>query len=306
MSMESVSARRDGDAVPALSVAIPTRNRADKVKRAIESILANSVVDFELIVVDQSTDGQTREALATIDDKRLRYIPTDTVGVSVSRNIAVRASRADTIVFTDDDCVCDKEWLASIVAEYERDPTVMGVYGRVIPYGPPRAGMICPCINESTQRLVLEGPAIPHIALGGGNNMSFKKAVFRKVGLFVESLGPGTWLSHAEDTEFSYRVLWSRCKIVYSPAPLVQHDKWLDQAQFAELMKGAMRGLAVVFLKFSLRRDRLAFAQLLRTGYYLARNRMAIGSISVGLAYFAAGLLLGPVYSFIRPPRLAV
>jgi GT2 family glycosyltransferase len=153
---------------------------------------------------------------------------------------------------------------------------------------------------------VLEGPAIPHIALGGGNNMSFKKEVFRRVGLFIESLGPGTWLNHAEDTEFSYRVLWSRCKIVYSPAPLVRHDKWLDQAQFAELMKGAMRGLALVFLKFSLRRDKLAFTQLLRTGYYLSRNRMAIGSISVGLAYFATGLLLGPVYFFIRPPRLAV
>ena len=303
--MEPSSGRRDGDAVPSLSVAIPTRNRADKVKRAVESILANSVTDFELIVVDQSTNSKTEEALARIDDKRLRYIPTDTVGVSVSRNIAVRASRADTIVFTDDDCVCDKEWLASIVDEYERDPSLMGVYGRVVPYGLPRSGMICPCINESTQRLVLEGPAIPHIALGGGNNMSFKKAVFRKVGLFIESLGPGTWLNHAEDTEFSYRVLWNRCKIVYSPTPLVQHDKWLDQAQFAELMKGAMRGLALVFLKFSLRRDKLAFTQLLRTGYYLSRDRMAIGSVSVGLAYFATGLLLGPVYFFIRPPRLA-
>lgn len=304
--MESPSARRNGGSVPSLSVAIPTRNRADKVRRAVESILANSIADFELIVVDQSTDDKTKEALTTIDDKRLRYIPTDTVGVSISRNIAVRASRADTIVFTDDDCVCDKEWLASIVAEYERDPTLMGVYGRVVPYGLPRSGMICPCINESTQRLVLEGPAIPHIALGGGNNMSFKKEVFRRVGLFIESLGPGTWLNHAEDTEFSYRVLWSRCKIVYSPAPLVRHDKWLDQAQFAELMKGAMRGLALVFLKFSLRRDKLAFTQLLRTGYYLSRNRMAIGSIPVGLAYFATGLLLGPVYFFIRPPRLAI
>jgi GT2 family glycosyltransferase len=218
----------------------------------------------------------------------------------------VRSSRAETVVFTDDDCVCDKDWLAAIVAEYARDPTIMGVYGRVIPYGPPRDGMICPAINESTQRLVLEGPAIPHIALGGGNNMSFKKAVFRKVGMFIESLGPGTWLNHAEDTEFSYRVLWSRCKIVYSPAPLVEHDNWMDRAQFAVQMKGAMRGLAVVFLTFALRCDQLAFMQLLRTSYYLLRNRMAIGSVSVGLAYFAAGLALGPVYFFIRPPSLAV
>ncbi|MEA2809889.1 MAG: hypothetical protein QOJ17_4030, partial [Rhodospirillaceae bacterium] len=41
---------------PTLSVLICTRNRADKLKRAVDSVLANSFTDFELIVVDQSTD----------------------------------------------------------------------------------------------------------------------------------------------------------------------------------------------------------------------------------------------------------
>jgi glycosyltransferase involved in cell wall biosynthesis len=43
---------------PTLSVLICTRNRADKLKRAVDSVLANSFTDFELIVVDQSTDGK--------------------------------------------------------------------------------------------------------------------------------------------------------------------------------------------------------------------------------------------------------
>lgn len=291
-----------GASVPTLSVLICTRNRADKLKRAVESVLANSFGDFELIVVDQSTDRATEDALAAIHDVRLRYIPTNTVGVAISRNIAVRKSRAGIVVFTDDDCVCAPNWLSSILSEYEAEPKALGVYGRVVPYGPTLPGMICPCINESTQRNVLDGPAIPHIALGGGNNMSFKKEVFERVGLFLESLGPGTWLKQAEDTEFSYRVLWSGCRVVYSPVPVVQHDKWLDQAQFAEMMKDSMRGLTLVFLSYALRFDRLAFTQLLRTGYYLARNRMAIGSVPVGLGYFAMGLALGLVYRVIRPP----
>ena len=227
---------------PTLSVLICTRNRADKLKRAVDSVLANSFTDFELVddradrafgggvvhgdieaaepcdgLVDQSTDGKSKELLATLDDSRLRYIPTNTVGVAKSRNVAARSSRAEIVVYTDDDCVCDREWLASIYAEFTADPTVLGVYGRVIPYGK-HDGMICPCINESTERLVLEGPAIPHLSLGGGNNMSFRKSVFRKVGLFLESLGPGTRLNHAEDTEFSFRVLWHRCKVVRRPA----------------------------------------------------------------------------------------
>ncbi len=287
---------------PALSVLVCTRNRAVKLKRAVESVLANSFRDFELIVVDQSTDRATEEGLSQIDDARIRYIPTPTVGVAISRNIAIRASQADTVVFTDDDCVCDEKWLADIVSEYAADPAAMGIYGRVIPFGPQQPGMICPCINESTERQVLIGPAIPHLALGGGNNMSFKKTVFQKVGLFRESLGPGTRIGHAEDTEFSYRVLWNRCRIIYTPIPTVQHDKWLNRAEFAELMRGAVRGLALVFMSFALRFDRLAFTQLLRTGYYISRNRMSIGSVPRGLASFASGVALGPLYRLARPP----
>jgi GT2 family glycosyltransferase len=252
------------------------------------------------LYVDWRRSWRRMSALATIDDDRLHYIHTDTVGVAKSRNIAVRESRAEIVVYTDDDCVCHGEWLASIHAGFQSDATVEAVYGRVVPFGD-QEGMICPCINESTERLVLEGPAIPALALGGGNNMAFRKSVFRKVGLFLESLGPGTRLNHAEDTEFSFRVLFNRCKVVYTPVPLVQHDKWLDRAGFADLMKGAMRGVALVFLAYSLRFDRVAFVYLMKTAYWLSRDRLAIGSIAVGLRYFCEGLALGPAYRLKRP-----
>jgi cellulose synthase/poly-beta-1,6-N-acetylglucosamine synthase-like glycosyltransferase len=177
---------------------------------------------------------------------------------------------------------------------------VEAVYGRVVPFGDHK-GMICPCINESTERLVLEGPAIPALTLGGGNNMAFRKSVFRKVGLFLESLGPGTRLNHAEDTEFSFRVLFNRCKVVYTPIPLVQHDKWLDRAGFTDLLKGAMRGVALVFFAYSLRFDRVAFVYLMKTAYRLSRDRMGVGSVTIGLRYFCEGLALGPVYRLKRP-----
>jgi glycosyltransferase involved in cell wall biosynthesis len=300
--------------VPALSVLICTRNRAQKARRAVDSVLANSFGDFELIVVDQSSDRSTQHALANVHDRRLRYIRTDTIGVAISRNIAVRAARADTVVFTDDDCVCDREWLASIRAEYVAEPAALGVYGRVIPYGKrgqagwdcvnESDGLFCPAINESTSRIVLDGPAIPHLAVGGGNNMSFRKEAFHKVGLFIESLGPGSAIGTGEDTEFTYRLLWYRCRLVYSPVPLVEHDNWLDRAQFTGMMVVAMRVQAAVFLSYALRFDRLAITHLLRTVWYLARNRMGIGSAGLGLAYFASGLASGLKFRLIRPPTL--
>jgi len=299
---------------PELSVLICTRNRPEKLRRAVASVLANSASNFELIVVDQSTDQLSAQVMATFGDDRIRYFRTPTVGLAISRNIAIRAARADTLVFTDDDCVCDREWLAAIQAEYANEPRALGVYGRVLPYGKRddadlksvsvSGDLICPALNKSTERRVFDGPTVPQRELGGGNNMSFRKEVFRRVGMFNESLGSGSPMGTGEDTEFSYRLLWHNCKLVYSPRPLVHHDNWLDRAQFTRMMKVAVRGEAAVFLSYALRLDRFALVHLLRIAWYLARNRLAIGSATAGLAYFAMGLVLGPKYRLMKPPRL--
>ena len=225
-----------------MSVLICTRNRARKAQRAAISVLVNSYTDFELIVVDQSTDNATHEAIAAIADERVRYIATDTVGVAISRNIAIREAAADIVVFTDDDCVCNRDWLKSIVAEFAADPQALGVYGRVVPYGTAGSatldcvseadGMICPALMQSPTRRVVDRPAIPHLVLGGGNNMSFRKEAFRRVGLFNEMLGPGSRIGTGEDTEFSYRLLFNHCRLIYAPQPVVEHDNWMERAQF--------------------------------------------------------------------------
>jgi glycosyltransferase involved in cell wall biosynthesis len=110
-----------------ISVLLCTRNRPAKLHRAIGSILANSYRNFELVVVDQSIDGESRTKVESFRDSRLVYIPTTTVGLSRARNIAIRAAQWDIVAFTDDDCICDSDWLSSIVAEYERDPPRWGL-----------------------------------------------------------------------------------------------------------------------------------------------------------------------------------
>jgi glycosyltransferase involved in cell wall biosynthesis len=303
-----------GGARPALSVIICTRNRPEKLKRAVASVLASTFTDFELIVVDQSTDRRSADAVRSFGDDRVIYLPTAMVGVAISRNIGVHLSRADVVVFTDDDCIVDRSWLEVIRSEFAADPTVLGVYGRVVPYGKSgdgsltdvvqSDGMICPALNLSRQRRTFSAPALPHLALGGGNNMSFRKETFWKAGLFFECLGPGSRIGTGEDTEFSYRLLSRRCKLLYCPAAVVQHDNWLDRSQFSEMMKVAVRAKAAVFVSHVLRLDGLAFGHLLETGWHLARDRYGIGSRLVGLGYFVCGLVRGLAYLVARPPTL--
>ncbi len=80
---------------PTVSVVIPTYQRRDDVLRAVESVLAQSFEDFEVIVVDDgSTDG-TAEALAGLDP-RLRYVWHENRGTGAARNAGLRLAREDS------------------------------------------------------------------------------------------------------------------------------------------------------------------------------------------------------------------
>lgn len=94
--------------IPGLvSTIIPTYNRRDELPRAIDSALAQSHVEQEVLVVDDgSTDG-TAEMLAERYADRVRCIPRPNGGVSGARNLGMRESRGEFIALLDS----DDEWL---------------------------------------------------------------------------------------------------------------------------------------------------------------------------------------------------
>jgi glycosyltransferase involved in cell wall biosynthesis len=101
---ESETARR-----PTVSVIIPTRNRAALLARSIDSVLAQTFGDFELIVINDASTDQTRELLAGIADPRLRVIHREqNKGAAAARNAGLAIARGEFLAFQDD----DDYWLA--------------------------------------------------------------------------------------------------------------------------------------------------------------------------------------------------
>jgi glycosyltransferase involved in cell wall biosynthesis len=88
--------------MPRFSVIIPTYNRAHFVKEAIESVLAQSFSDYELLVVD---DGSTDETLRILEGfaGRLKVLRQPKQGSRVARNAGARAASGRYLVFLDDD-----------------------------------------------------------------------------------------------------------------------------------------------------------------------------------------------------------
>ncbi|MBY6032511.1 glycosyltransferase family 2 protein [Marinobacter daepoensis] len=89
---------------PLVSVVTPTFNRADYLPVAVESVLAQSMADFELIVVDDgSTDGTEELMQRYLSDPRVKYFYQENQGQSVARNRGIDEARGQYICFLDSD-----------------------------------------------------------------------------------------------------------------------------------------------------------------------------------------------------------
>lgn len=96
-----------------ISVIVPTYNRANVLKKSIDSILKQTYADFELIIVDDGSSDNTEQIVKQYDDLRIRYVYNDTIqhGPSIARNIGIRESRGEYIAFNDSDDEWNKEKL---------------------------------------------------------------------------------------------------------------------------------------------------------------------------------------------------
>lgn len=89
------------------SVVIPLYNKEPHIQRTINSVLAQKVQDFEIIVVDDGSTDNSVEVVKNFKDQRIRLIQQKNAGVSAARNKGVKETKADLIAFLD----ADDEWM---------------------------------------------------------------------------------------------------------------------------------------------------------------------------------------------------
>ena len=200
---------------PLVSVIIPNYNYARFLRQSIDSALAQTYPNLEVIVVD---DGSTDDSLAVLATygSRIRCVTQSNRGVSEARNRGVLESRGGLLAFLDSDDI----WLPSKIEKQVRwllsDPEVGLVHtgclevdaaGRVLRK---RLDGMEGWVAESMLRL--QRPVI----LGGGSAVLVTKAAFNIVGGFDPLLPP------AEDWDFYFRVA-SNFKVGFVPEYLLHY-----------------------------------------------------------------------------------
>ena len=88
-------------------------------------ILANTHPNFELVVVDQSKDDETLEALKPFGaDPRLKYVKIATVGKGNALNADLTETKGSVIAITDDNCTVPSKWLEKFASIFATHPKV--------------------------------------------------------------------------------------------------------------------------------------------------------------------------------------
>jgi GT2 family glycosyltransferase len=227
-----ISARRTSVvktlSLPLLSVIIPTRNRVKSLKLLLESLAAPAQIgipETEIIVVDNGSTDETHRWLDTQRQQNGGLIILDEPrpGKSNALNRALSVARGEIFMVLDDDVVIQPNCLAKHAEAYAATQFA-AIQGRILA-GKDSGGNPADAnrLREYNIPLIDYGEEIVAIRGLTGTNMSFKRAVFEKVGFFDPRLGPGA-AGFSEDTEYSIRIRKAGFKIGYTPHAIVYHE----------------------------------------------------------------------------------
>ncbi|RVT96748.1 glycosyltransferase [Rhodovarius crocodyli] len=118
--------------LPAVSVVMPVYNVERFVAAAIDSVLAQSFTDFELIIVDDGGNDRSVEICAAYADPRIRILHQANRGLAGARNTGIAAARGRYIALLDSDDIWLPGKLAENVAHLDADPDVGVSYSGAI------------------------------------------------------------------------------------------------------------------------------------------------------------------------------
>jgi glycosyltransferase involved in cell wall biosynthesis len=207
-----------------VSLIVCTRNRAARLHAFFErlALLETPPGGWELILVDNASTDDTasrleRFASAVPFPVRCAYAPV--AGLGRARNVGLAHARGRVLVFTDDDCYPQPDYLRAFVEVFEEHP-VGFAGGRIVLHDPADARL---AVNDLVEPAEIPPRRVIPSGLVKGANMAVRREVVAAIGGFDPRLGAGTACMSGEDTEFVARAAWAGWAGRSDPRPVVAH-----------------------------------------------------------------------------------
>jgi glycosyltransferase involved in cell wall biosynthesis len=210
------------------TVCIPTV-RPTTVAHTIQSIIAQTWADWELVLVGQGNDPDlpAMGERAQMADRRIRYLHLSERGLSRARNAGMRAASGEVVAFIDDDCTAAPNWLETLAVLFGQHPDA-GFIGGALIAPPISRWKLEMCLSHEPAELIF-GPSTdqnppPVWQWWVGANFAVRRSVADQIGGFDEYLGAGTSAFPAgEDIDYFMRLAAAGVVMLASPAPIAYH-----------------------------------------------------------------------------------
>ncbi len=289
-----------------LSVIIVTMNRVDCMRRCLDCLYQQNPRPQQIIVVDASTNDQTRELMKEYPHAEYIRSLAGYGHMSHSRNLGLASATGDIVSFIDDDAFVFPDWLPKLLEPYA-DLSVGGVGGRALRRQPGEEKQGVDCIGKilpdgsisgnfaADPRKIIE---VEHII---GCNMSWRRKVLGELGGLRE-IYAGTEV--CEETDIAIRVRKMGYKLMFTPFAVVDHigAPQVKGRRFDTRYKFYVaRNQTVLYLTNFGPASRLLWRFILRSAWrtiYKAVGKIVITMIQTAVHFcgLAAGFFFGLAY----------
>ncbi len=214
--------------MPMYSIIVPVYNRPNEIDELLESLTAQTVTDFEVLVIEDGSEDKCDQVVAEyVDQLDVHYFFKENSGQGFSRNYGFERAKGEWLIVFDSDCVIPENYLEIVENHLADEP--LDAYG-----GPDKAAdnftPIQKAISYSMTSPFTTGGIRGNKAKVGSFhprsfNMGIRREVFEKTGGYIIT-------RKGEDIEFSIRIAENGFKIGLIPDAFVYHKRRTNFSQF--------------------------------------------------------------------------
>lgn len=223
------------------SVIIPNWNGESLLKDCLKSLREQTFTDFEIILVDNgSTDGSLEYVVSNFPGVKIVKLEKN-FGFAKAINEGVKASRADYVVFLNNDTAASKNWLKNLIECINYHPEAISINSKILNfYNRKKIDGVGILINEVGQAKSIgwnqkdTGQFNKEIYIFGatGGAALFRREDFIKVGGFDEK-----YFMYSEEVDFAFRAQFLGYKSIYCPKAKVFHKHKATAKKLPQLLE---------------------------------------------------------------------
>jgi len=201
------------NSLPKMSVIVCTYRGAEVLGDCLRSLEALHYPDYEVLVVNDGADAEVEKVVAGFPE--VRHLAQEHAGLSVARNLGAEHSSGEVLVYTDDDCRVDRDWMSYLALALES--------GEFSAMGGPNVAPPAKTFAEACVTAAPGGPA--HVLLSDsvaehlpGCNLAVRREAFEAIGGFCDE-----FRTAGDDVDFCWRLQLAGFRIGFHPAAWVWH-----------------------------------------------------------------------------------